>query len=381
MHRFALSTSLSLLCLCACETAGGGGAGMTSSTAKPLTAEGSFTATIDGADHTVDYSKSKVDIVMSHKLNTDPKGLSCVPEVSLTAANADGSCKLVLDFKVGFDGGTLLLDNAHFYAVTGPKQGDVLLERIPCAGWTTEPKKTGEVIYDKVSGDATLNMSPVPQPYAGQATAHLSGLYLQPQGVVTMKFQGRQFQLDLSTLRFKGDAISKGSADIACAQTFHAFPDWQLLDIQAKSPGFGTTYGLSTFQGKRVAVLTGAGWCNSCLAQATSMAKIQGALAAQGHSDIQMVVINDKTATSAADQKAMTDATIVGSTAVPVFQASAAVDGWALQGGDKGDGFIYALNGKLVFHFKGTDPLNITDWEAQLNKYLTMSETDLEALP
>jgi len=380
MRRFTLSTGLSLLCLCACETAGGGGVGMTAGIAKPLAAEGSFTTTIDGAEHTVDYGKAGVEIAMTHKVNLNTGGMSCVPSLTLTVANADDACKLILDFKAGFSGEGLVLNNAQFYAITGLKQDGVLLKAVTCPGWTTEPKKGAEVIYAKSAGEAYLNMSPIPQPYASQPVAHLTGLFLQPTGVITMKYQGRQFQLDLSALRFKGDAVSVGSAT-QCAKTFHDFPKWQLLDIQPKSPGYGSTYGLDTFQGKRVAVLLGAGWCNSCLSQATSMAKIQGALANQGRKDIQMVVIHDKTATSQADQKAMTDASTVGGTSIPVFQSTATADGWALQGGKKNDAFIYALNGRQVFFFKGEATVNITDFETQLNKYLTMDEADLEALP
>lgn len=353
---------------CAAEDAAG--------LAEPLPvmkAEGALQTKIDNKDIALDLSSMQVTVDVLHRVNKDAKGLACVPSVFVTAQNGDGTCKLELDFKAGFEGEGLLLNTARFHAKLGLKQDGKVIDTKPCAGWTTE-KANGEVVYQKSAGEGKLAFAPLQAPFAGMAKATLKQVVLQPQGEITMKFLGRKFQLDLGKLKFKGDIASQGSESVACVKTFHDFPSWELPDIQPVSPMTGQSYGLSQFKGKRVVVMMGAGWCGSCIAQGKSMEKIQKSLKASGRDDFQMVTINDASASSAANQKAMTD-----TCTFPVFQGPWNVHvGMTNEGkswpGKKNDAFIYGKNGRQLFYFKGTDPVNTTDFEQQITKYLTAKE-------
>lgn len=316
---------------------------------QPMTATGALTTTIDSKEIAIDFTGMKADVTMSHRINTDadPKAVSCRPLVTIAASLPDGTCKLELTFKAGFAGDGLHLATAKFYAKTGVYQDDKLIATTPCAAWVKEPAK-GEVIYVNSAGDATMGLTPLAKPYASQAKATIPGVFLQPQGIVKMKYLGRSFDLDVGKLSFKGTAVSTGSNDIECVKAFHDFPAWQLPDVQPKdTAGFGATFGLSSYQGKRVILLMGAGWCESCKEQAKVMDKVATELQTAGRADVQMVAITDPAPPLLSEKCSF-----------PVFKGDWAVhtmtnaDG-SVYKGHKNDAFAYDYDGRLMGFFQG----------------------------
>ncbi len=329
-----------------------------------MKATGVLKATVGGQAGSVDYTGLTVKTALTHKINTDPKGLACVPLVNLAVEKEDGTCRLELEFKPGFDGTQLELTAAKFTAKLGIKQGNTTIQTKPCVGWPEEPKKD-EVIYQLESGAATLSMQVLGQPQAGQANTTLKSLDFQPQGTVTLKVPGqaRKFDLDLSQLRFQGDSASVGSSDAAlqCAKTTYDMPKWELPDINKASPTNGQTLNLNQFLGKRVVVLNGAGWCASCVAQAKAMEKLRAQLAGQGRDDVVFVAINSPDAVK--DQATMTSGiqvAVVQATSGAGWQSMKRPDGKA---GLKNDGFFFDYNGKLIGFFEGAGTVYTNVWE------------------
>jgi thiol-disulfide isomerase/thioredoxin len=325
-------------------TSSGGG-----TASQAMKASGAMSGAVGSDAFTIDYTGLTVQAALTHKINTDKGGIACVPVVNLAVEKSDGTCRLDLEFRAGFDGTTLDLAAAKFTAIKGITQGGAVIKTLPCAGWPVEPKKGAEVVYEKVSGSGSLSTPTLGQPEAGAATATIKGLDLQPSGVVKMKYLGRQFDLDLSQLKFSGDVTSKGSNDAAfqCTKTTFDMPQWTLKDINPKSATFDQEVSLDDFKGKRIAVLMGAGWCASCVAQAEGMQKLKQ----QMGDDMVFIVLHDKdTASEPAMYKNLT---------IPVLRG----DGWTLQKGKKNDGFFYAANGRQVGYFQGAGTVYTNVWE------------------
>ncbi len=336
---------------CVAGTSADGSSGVTAN--QPMKITGALLTNIDSKDINIDYTGQGATVTMVHRINKDSSGLACVPEVNLDFALADKSCELQLGFKAGLEGEGLKLSSATFAARKGVYQSqdgsNVLIDTLPCSAWTTEPAK-GEVLYQYDSGDATLPFSPLKQPQAGEAKANLTALFLQPQGTVKMKFKGRAFSLDLSKLSFKGNATSTGSDSVSCAKTYHDLPQWSLPDVQPKSPGNGSSYGLDAFKGKRIILMMGAGWCASCMEQAKIMEKVNQELIAAGRTDVQMLALIDPNQT-----QPFTDAV-----SFPCFAGDYKVhkqpmlDG-STHDGFKNDGYAYDADGRFMGFFQGYD--------------------------
>lgn len=361
-----LATSLGLG---ACASSSGSVGDTAAAAARPLTTTGAFSANIDKADFTVDYSGLKATATMKHRINKDKGGLACVPSLSLEVAKPDGSCKLQLNYEAGFAGEGLLLKNVNFYAKSGIFQDKTLIQTLDCAGWTKEPAK-GEVIYTSAVVDGSMPFAPLGQPEAGKASAVLSNRTFAPTfgALTTMKFQGRKFDVDLSKIVFKGDITSTGDETIQCVKTFHDFPKWELEDINPGSPGYTTKYGLDTFKGKKVVVALVSDWCGSCRSQTELMQKLQDKAIASGKPDVVMVVINDKQKTDVTQLTKLVKN-------IPIFQDEAGVDAWAKMNAAhagkftgsaiRNSGYGYAKNGASLMYFapNGTGSLNLTDFE------------------
>ncbi len=320
-----------------------------------LIATGTLAANIDSKDITLDYSKADVTVTMVHK-QTDA-ALACVPSLTIVAElpTTKGAvnvhmCKLQLEFKAGFAGQGLLLSGAKFFARQGIYSGKDLVDTVDCAGWTTEPVKTGEVVYDYVpaTDPPTIGMNTIAQPYAGQTNAVMTNVLLKPTGEITFKFKGRQFKTKLDTLNFKGDVTSLGDPNLECAKTYHDLPAWQLPDVNPKSDGVNTTYGLEAFHGKRIILDMGAGWCAACIAQADVATPIHEQLLAQGRNDIAFVQIVDVTQPEL----------MFPHTAEPLMKGAWAVhkqvmlDG-STRAGDKSDAYAYDYDGRFMGFFEG----------------------------
>ncbi|MSQ83404.1 MAG: redoxin domain-containing protein [Myxococcales bacterium] len=358
--------------------AANGGSGATAgavAAGAPLVATGGFTAEIDKGSFTVDYTGLTAKAVMQHRINKTAGGLACVPTAVIEVAQADGTCKLQLNFEAGFAGEGLLLKTASFTAKAGIYQDKALIQTLPCKGWTTEPAK-GEVIYASAVAEGSLMLPPLSQPEAGMAKATLKNkalamVFTKP---TTMVFQGRKFTVDLSKISFKGDITSEGSDSVQCVKTFHEFPQWELMDINPGSKGFNTKYGLDAFKGKKVVVALVSDWCGSCLSQTKMMQDLQDKATAAGK-DAVMIVINDK-------QKSKPEALTAKAKDIPIFQDEAGVDAWNRMNkghegkfsgsGIRNSGYGFAKNGEPIMYFEpnGVGSLNLTDFEKAVQTVL-----------
>ncbi len=360
----------------ACAVAGGcvagtGAAGTANQGAAAVVgvkAVGTFETTLDSKLIVLDYSAGTVSIALQHKISTDAKP-TCVPDVHIIATiptqinsvppSTVGACKLDLTFKAGFAGQGLVLDKARFSARTLDPATNTAVD---CPGWVTEPVK-GEVVYENAGGDdVTLALGGIGQPYAAQASAVVPGLFLTPSGPVTFKFKGRQFNADLSKLSFKGDATSTGNATIECAKTFHEFPSWTMPDIQKveKESGGGSTYGLDTFKGKRIVLLMGAGWCASCLAEAESMEKVNQELIKAGRKDYALLAIAEPS---------NIPGVLADKSTFPTFKGAwdlhtAVLSNGKKVKGNKGDGYAYDYDGRLMGYFEGAGTIYTSVFES-----------------
>ena len=330
--------------------------------------KGGFSANLDGQTYTVNYAEHKAGAALKHQLQSKMSEHACVPDVKLWVERADGTCRLDLHFKTGFDG-VLELDTARFAAKAASYQDGVPIKTFPCAGWKNETHN-GDVFYERVGGNAQLLLSLVPPPQSNKTSATVKGLMLKPTGTAHMKFGGKIFTLKLDGLTFMGNAQSEGVANLPCAKVKLPLPQYQLKDINPYSPWTGQSYGLSKFQGQKLAVLMGAGWCASCVAQAQYMQTVKNQLASQGINNVAMVVINHHTASSGSQQKAI---------AIPkgnklsfsVLQSTTSQDAWKIHGGKKNDCFIYNTKGKMIFKHVGKATVNLTQFKSELLTYLS----------
>ena len=353
-QNWLVVSALAVVSLAAC-VAGSGSSG-TSGTGGTtgLVAQGALTTNIDGKDVSIDYSKADVTVTMTHKQTSD--ALACVPSLTIIAELPTTKnnipvhmCRLELNFQAGFAGEGLLLASAKFYARQGIYASGALADTIDCAGWTAEPAK-GEVIYEFVPSQdpPTIGMNTIAQPYAGEASAVMSNVLLSPSGALTFKFKGRQFNTTLDPLKFKGDVTSTGDANASCTKTYHELPSWQLPDINPKSPGVNTTYGLEAFHGKRIILDMGAGWCAACIAQADVATPIHNQLVTQGRNDVAFVQIVDTNQPEEmfkhTEEPLMAGAWSVHKQVMP--------DG-TTRSGDKSDAYAYDYDGRFMGFFEG----------------------------
>lgn len=144
-----------------------------------------------------------------------------------------------------------------------------------------------------------------------------------------------------------------GAADGGCDVAVPTCPgaaalDWSATDFQPKSARFNQAYGLEAFRGKIVFVSYLSAWCPYCRAQAVQLEKLKGELAAEGATDIELVVVNSEDATS--DQ-----ANFVAVTSFPLLQDTASSLVFRKQRTQKDDVAIYDREGKLLkFYGAGT---------------------------
>lgn len=120
--------------------------------------------------------------------------------------------------------------------------------------------------------------------------------------------------------------------------------DWAATDFQPKSARFNQAYGLESLRGKIVFVAYLSAWCPYCRAQAGQLEKLKGELAAEGATEIEIVVVNSEDA--AGDQ-----ANFVAVTSFPLLQDTASALVFRKQRTQKDDVAIYDREGKLLQFF------------------------------
>ena len=133
-------------------------------------------------------------------------------------------------------------------------------------------------------------------------------------------------------------------------------PKYKLTDVNPKSATYKQQLSLQDFAGKRIAVLLGAGWCASCVAQGEGMQKLKNQLGA----DTVLLVLHEKNSASSA-------ANMYKNLTIPVLQGTPSMDPWALHGGKKNDGFFYDTNGKKLGYFQGAGTIYTNVWEQWLS--------------
>ncbi len=340
----------------------------------PLTATGGFAASIDNTDVTVSYKGLKAVATMTHQINKDPGGLACVPALTVSVAQPDGTCKLELEYQAGFQGEGLQLKGVKFWARAKVAKADGSSELALCPGWSSKEPSSSEVIYASVGAAGSLPLEALGQPEAGMAKAILRNRTLQPQfgGIVNMKYLGRHFNVDLAQIAFKGDITSIGDEKAQCVKTFHDLPAFQLQDINPGSPFYNTSYGLEAFKGKKIVVALVSDWCASCRSQAQLMQKLQDQANNTGHSDTVMVLIADKQSSNPADLIKMVKT-------IPVLQDTAQVDAWTkmneghaskFKGSEiRNSGYGFAKNGSPIMYFQpsGNGNLDLGAFEKAVN--------------
>lgn len=359
------------------------GAGVTSSAPvdTPLTASGAFSTSIDSGDFSVSYQGLKATATMTHQINKDPGGLACVPALTVSAAQPDGTCKLELEYQAGFQGEGLQLKSVKFWARAKVTKADGTSSFALCSGWSSKEPSSSEVVYTSVGATGSMPLEALGQPEAGMAKAILRNRTLQPSfgGIVNMKYLGRHFNVDLSQITFKGDITSTGDENAQCVKTFHDLPAWKLQDINPGSPFYNTTYGLDAFKGKKIVVALVSDWCASCRSQAQLMQKLQDQANNTGHSDTVMVLIADKQSSNPADLTKVIKT-------IPLFQDVPQVDAWTkmneghaskFKGSEiRNSGYGYAKNGAPIMYFQpsGNGNLDMGAFEKAVNTVIQAAD-------
>ena len=330
--------------------------------------KGSLQALVNAKPYIVDLSGAAAQVTLKHRLSAS--GYACMPYAHVELARADGTCRLVLEFKAGEQGVGELV-SATFDAKTALPGGTSK----PCAGFLNP--------YEFVSGHAPMAFTlaasaatlPAPllsQPHAGQTIANLPFLELQPSGTATLTYNGVTATIDLSQLAISGPMTSYGDPNLLCQKAPEGvpLPPVTLKDVNKASSTYGQQVSLSDFKGKYVVVLTGAGWCPSCITQSEYMTKIANSLHAQGRNDFQMIAINDTSAASPSYQAKLSGIKVKGT--FPILQATSSV-GWKTmkdclsRAGKKNDAFIFAPNGRFIrkHEGKGTVYLNVFEQDVR----------------
>lgn len=138
-----------------------------------------------------------------------------------------------------------------------------------------------------------------------------------------------------------GGSSSSGDAGLGPTTPGALAPTWTATDFQPKSAKTGQAYGLEEFRGKTVLVAFLSAWCPYCRAQAGLLEKMAGELAAEGKSNVQIVIVNSVDAVG--DQ-----ANFSAVTSFPLFQDSDSALVFRKHRTQKDDLAIYDREGKLV---------------------------------
>ncbi len=197
---WALALCLAALPACSADVADGGG-----TTAAGPTVTGTLSTTVDGTQVDIDYAGGKVVAEIVHKLNPEATGYGCITSLYLSLSKADGSCPLELTFQPGAGDG-LALSEASFFAAKAAT---------PCEGFPGSDKGV-KVEWTLAGGDASVLIAPVQPGEANKTSATLKAQDLKPKGTIKLKNGGKQFELDLSSFRIKGDLKSTGSTQVSC---------------------------------------------------------------------------------------------------------------------------------------------------------------------
>lgn len=315
----------------------------------PPAATGELGATFEGQSFTLKLGGLPAKIALRHRLVAAGSS-PCALEVALSVARADGSCRLELVYRPWIGAG-LRLEEARFHARDAADPAAGRPAPLACAGWPDEPLVDPDepVVYKLHAGASTLPRPFLPVALAQQAEGLVRAVFLSPAGAVTLKFQGRKFELDTATLVFAGDARSLGVQAESCGPCAgpaceSPYPKWQLKDVQTKSKGFGMTYGLEVFSGAPLLVMLGAGWCSVCVTQSGRLQAMQDELRAAGK-EVHMAIVNIANSSDPSLQK-----NLIQKCSFPIFQDTSAVDAFAVMGGQKDDFFLYHSDGTLLEH-------------------------------
>jgi len=293
----------------------------------------------------------------------------------------DTTCRLVLDFEVGTTGVGELV-GAAFHAKVQLFGG----KSAGCAGFLNPYDYVGgdaPMVFTYGSGKGELPMPLLPQPQAGQSSATLPNTQLNPKGVLAMAHKGLQGGFDIGGLTFSGPAKSAGDPGLSCtkAKPTQPLPKVTLKDVNKHSATYGQTVSLADFAGKYLVVLTGAGWCASCVAQSEYMTKIEKSLKAQGRNDFQMVAINDKSAGSSSNQAKLAGIKVKGT--FPILQGTSSV-GWKSlsdclgRKGKKNDAFIWAPDGRFIRKHEGKGTVYLNIFEDDVRQALSIKPSALD---
>lgn len=359
----------------ASDTGGSGSVVDAGSTNQPPATMGlgSFIAAVDGINVAIDYAGTAATAQLVHRQSNDATA-GCVTMAELSFAQPDGSCRLALGFAIGQAGKPLNLVKAQFFVKHATVAGQITPP--PCANWPEE-SASGTVVYDAVGPEASVAIGTIPQPGASSPQTELLGQIVAVQAAkpLLMKFGNRQFTMTLKGIGVSGTIASAGDPNAVCGQKALPLPQWQLADINPGSAGFGKTYGLEAFAGKKVVVALVSDWCNSCLAQAQLMQTLQDQAVSSGHNDVQLVLIADKQKTKPANLIAKVKN-------IPVFQDTAGANAWvkmnAAHAGKfsgsqiRNSGYGYSKLGKEIMYFapSGTGSLNLTAFQNAVLKVI-----------
>lgn len=128
-------------------------------------------------------------------------------------------------------------------------------------------------------------------------------------------------------------------------------PTWILQDVQPRSCGHMSHYGLDAFEGPTLVVLLSAG-CGYCLGQAAKLDELWWSFRAEDR-DVNIVIVNQT------GQEARLPS-LLERTGLPIFQDVAAVNAWQNMDGAKDDFYFYDAEGTLVAYFSSHGVVDTT---------------------
>ena len=128
-------------------------------------------------------------------------------------------------------------------------------------------------------------------------------------------------------------------------------PSWLLQDVQPRSCGHESYYGLDSFDGPMLVVMLSAG-CGYCLGQASRLDELWWDLRAEGHEPTIIIVNKSR-------QEARMSA-LLERTGLPIFQDVDEVDAWGTMGGSKDDFFYYGADGTLAAYYSSHGEVETT---------------------
>ena len=148
-----------------------------------------------------------------------------------------------------------------------------------------------------------------------------------------------------------GQAAAAGSSIESPTLVGSARPSWLLQDVQPRSCGYESFYGLGDFDGPVLVVLLSAG-CGYCLGQAARLDELWWEFKAEGR-DVNIVIVN------MAQQEERLSA-LTERTGLPIFQDTTEVNAWGNLGGHKDDFFYYGADGALVAYYSSHGAVETT---------------------